>query len=108
MNSSRFQRLYVRAPEPCCAPLSPVLESPQPLLPRGGSRAPLRIFLPRLQEALLDGLVARRLRGGGGPLPALRQPGHRAVLVGLQRHHVEEECLILVRDGCTNPGQLTL
>ena len=30
------------------------------------------------------------------------------MLVGLQRHHVEEERLILVRDGCTNPGQLTL
>jgi hypothetical protein len=29
------------------------------------------------------------------------------VLDGLQRHHVEEERLMLVRDGCTNPGQLT-
>lgn len=31
----------------------------------------------------------------GCPLHALRQPGHRAVLVGLQRHHVEEERLTM-------------
>jgi len=58
-------------------------------------RAPLRILLQRLQEALLKDPVARRLRRRGGPLPALRQQGSRAVLVGIQRHHVEEERLML-------------
>jgi hypothetical protein len=66
-------------------------------------------FCNDLQEALLDSLVARRLRRRGGAQPTLRQPRHRAVLVGLQRHHLGEERL-MIAPVTVAPilGQLTL
>src|SRR5207302_7460818 len=63
------------------------------------SYASLRIFLPQLQETLLKNPVPCRLRGGGGPLSALRQQGSRAVLVRLQRDHVEEKRLKPIEPG---------
>src|SRR5260370_12523506 len=57
------------------------------------SYAPLRIFLPQLREALLQNPRPCGLRGRGSPLVALRQQGSRAVLVRLQRDHVEEKRL---------------
>src|SRR6266852_6405172 len=51
----------------------------------------LRILLPQLQKSLLQDPVPCRPQRGRGPLPALRKQEHRAVLVGLQRHHVEKE-----------------
>src|ERR1700736_5357808 len=64
--------------------------------------APLRILLPQLQETLLNGLVPRRLRGRGHPMPPLWQQGSRAVLVRLQCHHVEEERLIIASAAVAN------
>jgi hypothetical protein len=52
-------------------------------------------FFCRNCKRLFSGILSLVDYEGGGPLSALRQQEHRAVLVGLQRHYVEEERLII-------------
>src|SRR5438445_2325084 len=104
--SSRFQRLYLRGQTLCSAVASSRISLAAPSPRR--SYAPLRIFLPQLQKTLLKDLVPRRLRRGRGPLPALRQPECGAMLVCVQRHHVEEERLSTSRSREGDPPCIEL
>ncbi len=48
-------------------------------------------FYCRTCKKLFSTVLSLHLRRGVNPLSALRQQEHRAVLVSLQRHDVEEE-----------------